>query len=198
MSTLDLASYPSLSTALFVKLDVEDYGTDRFSTMPYAYSILELDGIYYSYTALGQLLSVSETSTDLRATGQQLTLVLSGIPQSNISLAMQPKLRGSYIEIYRAYFDPTTGVLIDQAGNPSGVFQGIVNNFGLGDEIQEGSLAGTVSLNLVCSSVVEVMSRKRAGRRTNPLDQRSFYPTDPSMDRVLQIANANYNFGAPT
>jgi hypothetical protein len=88
--------------------------------------------------------------------------------------------------------------LIDQAGNPSGVFQGVVNNFGLGDEIQEGSLSGTVTLNLVCSSVVEVMNRKRSGRRTNPLDQRTYYPNDPSMDRVVKIANTNYNFGAPT
>lgn len=198
MSTLDLSAYPAIQTALFVKLVVEDYGTDRFSTMPYPYDILELDGVYYTYTALGQLLSISETSTELRATGQQLTVALSGIPVANITLAQQAKLKGSTIEVYRAYFDPTTGALIDQAGNPSGVFQGVVNNFGLGDELSEGSLSGTVTLSLVCSSVVEVMGYKRAGRRTNPLDQRTFYPTDPSMDRVLKIANANYNFGAPT
>jgi hypothetical protein len=195
--TLDLSSYPSLQTALFVKLDVQDYGTDRFSTMPYAYDLLELDGNYYSYTALGQLLAISDTSTDLRASGQELTITLSGIPTTNIALALEPKLRGSTVEVYRAYFDPTSGQLIDQAGNPSGVFQGIVNNFGLGDEIQEGSLSGTVSFTLICSSVVDVMGRKRAGRRTNPLDQRLYFPNDPSMDRVVKIANTNYDFGAP-
>jgi hypothetical protein len=37
---------------------------------------------------------------------------------------------------------------------------------------------------------------KIAGRKTNSRDQKTFYPTDLSMDRVTQLANSNYNFGA--
>jgi hypothetical protein len=59
-----------------------------------------------------------------------------------------------------------------------------------------GSLTGTVSLTLTCTNVVELLNNKVAGRRTNPIDQKSFYPTDISFDRVFALANSNFNFGA--
>jgi len=40
------------------------------------------------------------------------------------------------------------------------------------------------------------LSNKVSGRRTNPIDQKELYPTDPSMDRVVSLASSNFNFGA--
>jgi DNA repair exonuclease SbcCD nuclease subunit len=45
--------------------------------------------------------------------------------------------------------------------------------------------------------VVELLNNKTSGRRTNPGDQKEWYPTDLSMDRVPGLANSNFNFGAP-
>jgi hypothetical protein len=42
-----------------------------------------------------------------------------------------------------------------------------------------------------------MIERRVTGRRTNPDDQKKFYPTDVSMDRVPTLVDANFNFGAP-
>ena len=49
----------------------------------------------------------------------------------------------------------------------------------------------------VDSSVVELLNNKVSGRQTNPRDQKLYYPTDLSMDRVPALAKSNFNFGAP-
>ena len=56
----------------------------------------------------------------------------------------------------------------------------------------------TLTVNFDCSSTVELLSRKKGGRRTNPESMRKFFPGDKSFDRVPAIVNANINFGGTT
>jgi len=65
------------------------------------------------------------------------------------------------------------------------------------DDLKEGSSKGTISIILLATSSIDLLNNKITGRRTNPLDQKQFYPNDLSMDRVFLIANSNFNFGAP-
>lgn len=187
--SLDLSAYPSIQTALFCNVVVPDYATLTFSNYP---RTITLDGT--SYTGMGQLLSVTDNTSELRASRGELTVTISGIPTQNISDLLTYKFKGSTISVIRGIFDSTTGALLPIAGNPAGRFQGIINNFGLNEEWSGQDASNTITF--VCTSTVGVLMNKIAGRKTNPTDEKRFYPSDLSMDRVLKLANSNFNFGA--
>ena len=191
MAVLDLSSYTSIQTNLFVRLDIPGYSVLKFSDFSIPYTINS-----ESYTALGQLLSISDSSSELRATPQEVTVAIAGIPNANVTDIINNPVKGSNIKIYRAFFNPSTGQLLSLAGNPAQKFQGIVSNYDITDELDMGSLSGTVTVTLTCTNVVELLNNKVAGRRTNTVDQKTYYPSDISMDRVYALVNSNFNFGA--
>ena len=191
MAVIDLSSYTSIQTNLFVRLDIPGYQVLKFSDFSIPYTVNS-----ESYTALGQLLSISDSSSELRATPQEVTIQIAGIPNANVTDIINNPVKGSSIKIYRAFFDPITGQLLSVSGNPAQKFQGIVSNYDVSDELDMGSLTGTVTVTLTCTNVVELLNNKVAGRRTNTVDQKTYYPTDVSMDRVYALVNSNFNFGA--
>jgi hypothetical protein len=189
---IDLSSYSSIQTNLFVRIDIPGYEVLRFSDYHKAFTISG-----ESYSALGQLVAVTNTTSNLRATPEELSVSISGIPSANITAILTTKIKGSNIRVYRTFFDPVTGVALDIAGNPAGKFNGIVSNFEIADDLDIGGDTGTITLVLTCTSVVELLNNKVSGRRTNPIDQDQFYPNDKSFDRVPALAKSNFNFGAP-
>jgi hypothetical protein len=190
--SLDLSTYDSLQTNLFVRLDIPGYQVLTFSDY---HKNLTFGGTTYS--GLGQLLSLSNTTNNLRATSEELSMSISGIPAGNITDILNNKVKGSSLKVYRAFFDSITGELLNIAGNPAGKFQGVVNNFDISDDLEMGSDTGTITLTLTATSVVDMLTKKVSGRRTNPIDQKALYPNDQSMDRVPSLAKSNFNFGYP-
>ena len=190
--SIDLSTYESIQTNLFCKLVIPGYATLTFSDYHKDYTIDTVN-----YTGLGQLLGVTNTAIPLRATPQEVSIGISGIPGSNISDILDNKVKGSSIEIYRGFFDVDTGELLSISGNPTGKFKGVVTNFEISEEIEEFESQGTIQLTLICTSYVEILNNKVSGRRTNPTDQKLLYPTDVSMDRIPGLAKSNFNFGAP-
>lgn len=189
---LDLSTYDSLQTNLFVRLNIPGYQILTFSDY---HKNLTFGGTTYS--GLGQLLSLSNTTNNLRATSEELSMSISGIPSSNITDILNNKVKGSSLKVYRAFFNSITGELLNIAGNPAGKFQGVVNNFDISDDLEMGSDTGTITLTLTATSVVDMLTKKVSGRRTNPIDQKALYPDDQSMDRVPSLAKSNFNFGSP-
>jgi hypothetical protein len=190
--TINLSAYRNIQTNLFVKLDIPGYQILTFSDL---HKAISFGGT--SYTGLGQLLAITNTTSNLRASPEDVSITISGIPTTNIADILNNKIKGSSIKIYRGFFNPSTGDLLNIAGNPAGKFQGVVSNFDITDDLEMGSDTGTISLTLTCTSVVELLNNKITGRRTNPIDQNIFYPTDTAMDRVPSLAKSNFNFGAP-
>ena len=188
----NLTGYPAIQTALFVRIDVPGFEVLKFSNFNRAYTI---DG--ESYTALGTLLSISDSQSELRTTPGELSIVISGIPNTIIGNFLNQKIRGSYVEAYRVLFD-TNSQALAIAGNPTGRFQGIVDNFSIEEEFDSAATAASSTILITCNSTVELLSNKTSGRRTNPIDQKALYPSDLSMDRVLKLSKANLNWGAPT
>lgn len=190
---LDLSAYSSIQTNLFVRLDIPNYDVLRFSDLPYPYTV---EG--ESYDALGQLLAVTDTTSELRASNQEVTISISGIPDTNVIDIIDPThpIKGSNLTIYRGFFNPVTGQLLAVSGNPAQKFEGVVNNYSIEDDLSEGGDVGSVTLTLVCTNVVQILNNKTAGRRTNPTDMKQFYPADVSMDNVVALKNSNFNFGA--
>lgn len=188
---LDLSTYPAVQTNLFVRIDIPGYQVLKFSDLNFPYTINS-----ESYTALGSLVNITETTSELRASAQDVTISISGIPDANISDILNNRVKGSSVKIYRAFFNPSTGALLSVSGNPAQKFQGVISNFDISDELDMGATTGTVLLTLTATSVVELLSDKIAGRRTNPVDMKLFYSTDVSFDRVPALENSNFNFGA--
>jgi len=190
---LDLSAYSAIQTNLFVRLEIPNYDILRFSDLPYAYTINA-----ESYDGLGQLMAVTDTTNELRASNQEVSISISGIPDTNVIdiIDKSHPLKGSSLIIYRAFFNPTDGQLLAISGNPAQKFEGIVSNFDITDDLSMGDNIGTVTLTVVCTSIVQILTNKVAGRRTNPTDMKQFFPTDVSFDNVLALENSNFNFGA--
>jgi hypothetical protein len=189
---LDLSPYTSVQTNIFVKLDIPNYQVLTFSDY---HKVFTIGGL--QYVGLGQLLSISNTTSNLRASREELVIGISGIPEGNIGDILNSKVKGSRLTVYRAFFDPITGDLLNISGNPAGKFQGVINNFNISDDLEMGEDLGTITLTLSATSVVDLLNNKVAGRRTNPIDQSALYPGDQSFDRIPALIKSNFNFGAP-
>jgi len=185
--TIDLSTLKAVQTALFIKLEIPGYPTLYMSDHDQALT-LGTD----TYSALGQFLTITNTSSDLRLTNTELILTLSGIPNSSLSDFMSQPIKGSKVTVLRGIFDPATHALLAIAGNPTGKFKGVVNNLAI-NEVYDG-YNQTSTISLMCKSQVGQV-KKVSGRRTNPADEALFFPSDRSMDRVPSLANAKFNFG---
>ena len=192
--TIDLSNYTSIQTNLFVRIDVPGYEVLRFSDYHRSFEINS-----EIYGSLGSLMAITDSSSELRATAQEITITISGIPVNRIQEILAAKIKGSHVMVHRAFFNVTTGAFLNITGNPAGKFQGIVSNFSILDDAGDlrSGAPGTITLAITCTSVVEMMENKVSGRKTNPIDQRALYPNDASFDRVPNLARANFNFGAP-
>ena len=185
--SIDLSSYRSIQTNLFVKMVVPGYQTLTFSDYHKDYAI---DGT--TYQGLGELLSITDTTDELRASPKDITIAISGIPSGNVAEILDNKIKGSSITVSRGFFNPDTGVLLAIAGNPVGKFYGVVSNFDISDDLRMGSDTGAIVITLTATSIVEILNNKISGRRTNSAD----FPNG-DMDRVSALAKSNFNFGAP-
>jgi hypothetical protein len=185
--SLDLSSYRSIQTNLFVKMVVPGYQTLTFSDYHKEYDI---DGT--TYQGLGELLSITDTTDELRASVKDITIAISGIPSGNVAEILDNKIKGSSITITRGFFNPDTGALLAISGNPAGKFYGVVSNYDISDDLTLGAGEGDITITLTATSVVEILNNKISGRRTNAAD----FPNG-DMDRVSALAKSNFNFGAP-
>ena len=168
------------------------------------YAAVEYQG--ETYLGLGHFLGIDQIQDDLKPTNNQLQVSLSGIPKtageqglgaysSYVALILDQKIKGSKIQIYRAFFDLSSGALL--TGSVSMRFSGYVSNFSITDGIDQEARTNTKTVVISCSSVNAILERRVAGRRTNFTDQRALYPNDSGMDRVAAISNTSFDFGKP-
>lgn len=200
--SLDLTAYPAIQSNLFVRIEIDEYRTSpsgsytsqvlRFSDMLTPYTINS-----EVYTGLGRFMSITSSRSELRVSGGELTITLTGIPNTSIAEIVNSKIKGAPVRVYRALFDSNTNQLLAVSPNPLGRYRGFVNNYSLNEEFDADARTASNTLVLVCASSVDVLQNKVAGRKTNPESQKRFYPTDLSMDRVPNLENATFDFGAP-
>jgi hypothetical protein len=187
---IDFRSRHQLSSAIFIKWAIPNFDTAYISDYktPVAFG-------GNTYTNIGNLMSVSGITSEFRASPSELSISLSGIPTGSVSTILNEEIKGSRIEIYRGFFDAQTNTLLTIPGssNPVLKFKGIVTNYDITDDVDVVALTATTTIALTCNSIVEILSNKVAGRRTNPVD----FPNESSMTRVQALVNSNFQFGAP-
>ena len=187
---INLSTYGAVESAFFVKWAVPTLATRYISD----YNTPVTIGAD-TYTNDGSLLGIGATQTEIKASPAQLVVGLSGYTTNAISNLLNYDIKGSTIEILRGFFDPGTHALLDlsPSANPVFKFKGIVTNYTIQDEHDAAGGVGSVTINLTCNSIVEVLAKDVNGRRTNPRD----FTGEKSMDRVPVLSRSNFNFGAP-
>jgi hypothetical protein len=200
MKTLPLTTATNIVHAVLIKMQVNT------STYTIANSYGPLTWQDTTYLGLGHFLGLNEIQDELQVTNNQIQISLSGIPRdlgeqglglynSYISLILDQKIKGSRVEIWRAIFDPQTGLIDDNSTSLR--FSGYISNFTISDATDVAGRIDTYTIAVNCSSVLGLLERKTTGRRTNGTDQRSLYPTDSCMDRIVAISNTSFDFGKP-
>jgi hypothetical protein len=194
--TINLSSYQTLRTALFVRIAVDEYRTSssgsftsqilRFSDHNTAFTI---NG--ESYVPVGNLLGITSSTSELRSTGNTITITLSGIPTNSLGEIINSKIKGSEVKIYRGYFD-NAGV---QIGTTQERFFGSVNNYNLDEDYDVLSRTATNTIQIECLSNIQILQTKQSGRKTNPESMKRFYPNDISFDRVPSLIASQFDFG---
>jgi hypothetical protein len=200
-TALNLNSYQSLQQATFIRMVFSENGTEvvvRVSNHNTPVTIRENDGNNYVYPAVGTLLNVTQMTNELKSSQADVTVTLSGIPNQYMSDIIANPIKAAPIEIRRAFFD-INGNLLNITGNPILEFVGVVSNF----SVDEGwtkydSQSVTTSIALTCASTLSVLNKQESGRRTNQADQTYWFPSDNSMNRVAQLAEAVWDFGGTT
>lgn len=196
---IDLSSYNAIRTALFVRVQVDEYRTTPNGAFSQEVLTFSDHTVIYSingevYENLGNLMGITTTNSELRTSSSSVTISLSGIPNSAIAEIVNSKIKSAPVRIYRGYFDPGSGALI---GDIQGRFSGFVNNYSLEEEFDVDSRTASNTITLECASTIDILSRKTSGRRTNPESMKRFYPTDISFDRVPTLENTTFDFGNP-
>lgn len=186
---IDLRSYSGIETQLLVKWEVPNFDTAYITDCN---TSLSFNG--NTYTNIGKLLSVSNTTSELQSSPGEITINLSGIPTGSISDILNQEIKGSVISIYRSFFNPSTHAPLSLGGgNTLLKFKGVVTNYSISDSVDVGAQIAVSTITLTANSMVEVLGVQTNGRRTNAAD----FPGESSMNRVQALANSNFNFGAP-
>lgn len=194
MSVLALTGYKSIESNLFVDIAI---GNPVTSHLLFSDRLVTTTIGGNTYTGLGKLLAITSSSSEIRTSSNEVTLTISGIPNSSISEIVNSEIKGSPIVILRGLFDATNGAFLSGVtGNPVNRFNGFVNNLALQEDFDPISRSSSNTLVMSCASNVDILDKKIAGRKTNPSSQKVFFPTDISMDRVPNIENSYFDFGA--
>ena len=191
MAVLDLNSVRSVESNLFIKITLAS------STLLFSDRLVSTVINGDTYVGLGKLLSVSGSSSELRSTSGDITIGISGVPDSMISDIVAANIKGNPVRITRGLFNATTGAFLSAVvGNPVNRFVGYVNNISLEEEYDIDSRTSANTVLLSCASNVDILNNKIAGRKTNPASNKKFYSTDISMDRVPSLESSYFDFGA--
>lgn len=187
---------PYINNAEFVKLTVyNNDNTTSIYTFSSSYKNEEIDG--QVYLALGGLVGVGLQQRDIRVTSFDTSVVVSGIGEENIYVALGTKIKGSLIEIYRGFYNENymlTDVVLR--------LNGIITSYNITQDFDTDSNDNNFSVTFNASSFKTLLENRVAGRQTSPNHWNEYSPPpttiDTSVINVPNLINAYFDFGKPT
>ena len=136
-----------------------------------------------SYTAIGTYGNISSVTETNEVSAKGIEVVLTGIPQEMISLALQNNYRGRTVAIYLLLFD-SARVSYEQTC----VFRGRMDQM----IINEGETRSSISIK--CESRLIDLNRPRERRYTDEY-QKNLYPNDTGLEFISGMANRSLYWG---
>lgn len=200
---INLSSYGAIRSHLFVRIEVDHYvvtpGDDPVQQVLRFSDLRRVETVGgEEYVGVGNLMGITSSSSEIRASSGELTITLSGIPDTAIAEIVNSRIKGSPVSITRVLFDPLSTDPLNITGNPLSRFRGFVNNYSLQEDWDQDTRTSSNTISLICASSLDLLANKYAGRKTNPYHENRFFPNDRSMDRVPTLQNATFDFGKPT
>jgi hypothetical protein len=112
-----------------------------------------------------------------------------------MSVVLNSNIKGSRVQIYRAFFDVSTGNYV--ATQVYLRFSGYISNYSLSENWDQDNKLVSNTIGIQCSSIHAIMEKKYTGRRTNDADQQRWFAGDTGMSRVKILADSQFDFGKP-
>lgn len=147
---------------------------------------LTYDGIVFN--ALGWLLQVSDIQGDLKTNNGDLSIALSGIPESLVDAVLTAPIKGGGVQVARAF---------QKGGNLQAYarYVGVITNYAIEEQDDYLARDRTYTVTITCANINTLMENRVSGQRTNGSDRKKFYPGDISFDRTKDLQNVNFDFG---
>lgn len=179
-----------ISHAMFIDLQI---GGNVYY-MSTAYKPYTIDSNLYN--ELGTFLSISDFSDDLKQTEGDVTLSLSGIPsnQDYIAQIVAEPIKGGNVTIKRGFFNlANSEIQTDQVFTR---YKGVITNFSIQDDANRINNEETATITVVTSSINTILKNKISGQRTNPEERKRLVAGDKIFDRIPDLFNTSFDFGA--
>jgi len=193
MTTINAVTGPQVNHAEFVRLTVGNAAT--VYTFCNAAAPITVGGITFSN--LGALLSVGDVQRDIKATSDDMTIQLTGILPANIGIILGNDIKGSLVEVWRGFFDSNNQIITTPTTQFFKRYQGIINSVSITEDFNTQLRQRIATCSIACSSMRRVLENRLSGVKTNKSSWQFIYPNDTSMDRVSEISNTYFDFGAP-
>ena len=193
MTTINAVTGSQINHAEFVRLTVGNIGT--VYTFCNAAAPITVSGITFSN--LGALLNVGDVQRDIKATSDDMTIQLTGINPSNVALILSNDIKGSLVEVWRGFFDSNNQIITTPTTQFFKRYQGIINSVSITEDFNIEARTRIATCSISCSSMRRILENRLSGVKTNQSNWQFIYPNDTSMNRVSEISNTYFDFGAP-
>ena len=189
-TTITSVQSSDISHAMFVDLEVG--GNVYHISNAYTPITIGAD----TYDELGILLGVTDFTDEIKATEGDITISVSGIPSETnyITRVLEAPILGGNVTIRRGFFHPSNSQII--SGQVFTRFKGIITNFQLSEDTNLPAGINTTGITFSVASLNTLLENKIVGQKTDPTDRDRFDATDQSFDRVPDLQNLQFDFGA--
>jgi hypothetical protein len=193
MTTINAVTGTQINHAEFVRLTVGTAAT--VYTFCNAAAPITVSGITFSN--LGALLSVGDVQRDIKATSDDMTIQLTGINPANIAIILGNDIKGSLVEVWRGFFTSNNQIITTPTTQFFKRYQGIISGVSITEDFNSELRQRIATCSIACSSMRRVLENRLSGVKTNQNNWQFIYPNDTSMNRVAEISNTYFDFGAP-
>jgi hypothetical protein len=193
MTTIAAVTGPQINHAEFVRLTVGTAAT--VYTFCNAAAPITVGGITFSN--LGSLLSVGDVQRDIKATSDDMTIQLTGINPANIGIILGNDIKGSLVEVWRGFFTSNNQIITTPTTQFFKRYQGIISGVSITEDFNSELRQRIATCSIACSSMRRILENRLSGVKTNQNNWQFIYSNDTSMNRVAQISNQFFDFGAP-
>lgn len=194
MTAIYAVSGSQINHAEFVRLTVGNAAT--VYTFCNAASPITVDGIIFAN--LGALLNVGDVQRDIKATSDDMTIQLTGIDSANVGIILGNEIKGSLVEIWRGFFDSNNQIITTPTTQFFKRYQGIINSVSITEDFNTELRQRIATCSIACSSLRRILENRLSGMKTNQDAWQFVYgANETSMNRVAEISNQYFDFGAP-
>ena len=194
MTTINAVTGSQINHAEFVKLTVGTAAT--VYTFCNAAAPITVGGI--TFANLGALLNVGDVQRDIKATSDDMTIQLTGIDPTNVGIILGNQIKGSLVEIWRGFFDSNNQIITTPTTQFFKRYQGIINSVSITEDFNTELRQRIATCSIACSSLRRILENRLSGMKTNQDAWQFVYGTsETSMNRVAEISNQYFDFGAP-